>query len=203
MISIILPTFNRLEYLRLTLESVFAQTFEDWELIVADDGSDVATREYLGALAGAHRIKRVWLSHTGNPAAVRNAALREARGDYVAFLDSDDLWAPRKLESQMALLRQRRGRQWSYTAFTRVDRRGVPLPEESGRLVFGDDGPIVSLTMRDLRCVMINFDPDTAESDPRIMKGAVRLNENYAGGYGTVVRTGEISVGQPVNLIIE
>ena len=72
-----------------------------------------------------------------------------------------------------------------------------------GRLMFGDDGPIVSLTMRDLRCVMINLDPDTAESDPRIMKGAVRLNENYAGGYGTVVRTGEISVGQPVTLITE
>lgn len=142
MISIILPTFNRLEYLRLTLESVFAQTFEDWELIVADDGSDVATREYLGALAGAHRIKRVWLSHTGNPAAVRNAALREARGDYVAFLDSDDLWAPRKLESQMALLRQRRDRQWSYTAFTRVDGRGVPLPEESGRLWVPHEGAI-------------------------------------------------------------
>jgi uncharacterized protein YcbX len=72
-----------------------------------------------------------------------------------------------------------------------------------GRLMFGDHGPVVSMTMRDLRCVMINLDPDTAESDPRIMKGAVRLNENYAGGYGTVVRTGEISVGQPVTLITE
>ena len=71
-----------------------------------------------------------------------------------------------------------------------------------GRLVFGgDDGPIVSLTLRDERCVMINLDPDTAHADPRVMKAAVRLNNNNAGAYGTVARTGEISVGQPVRLI--
>jgi uncharacterized protein YcbX len=71
------------------------------------------------------------------------------------------------------------------------------------RLVFGDTeaGPIVSVTMQDLRCVMINLDPDTAEADPRIMKAAVRLNENNAGVYGSVARTGRISVGQPVSLI--
>jgi len=72
-----------------------------------------------------------------------------------------------------------------------------------GRLVFGEAGPIVSVTMRDLRCVMINLDPDTAEQDSRIMKAAVRLNDNNAGAYGTVARTGQISVGQPVNLILD
>lgn len=74
-----------------------------------------------------------------------------------------------------------------------------------GRLVFGSDkdGPIVSLTMPDLRCVMINLDPDTAQQDPRVMKAAVRLNKNNAGAYGTVARTGQINVGQPVSLITE
>jgi uncharacterized protein len=73
------------------------------------------------------------------------------------------------------------------------------------RLVFGnnEDGPMVSLTMRDLRCVMINLDPDTAKQDPRIMKAAVRLNDNNAGAYGTVARTGQVSVGQSVSLIAE
>jgi uncharacterized protein YcbX len=73
------------------------------------------------------------------------------------------------------------------------------------RLVFGNNevGPIVNLTTRDLRCVMINMDPDTAKQDPRVMKAAVRLNQNNAGAYGTVLRTGEISVGQPVSLISE
>ena len=62
---------------------------------------------------------------------------------------------------------------------------------------------MVSLTMRDPRCVMINFDPDTAQQDPRIMKAAVRLNDNNAGAYGTVARTGQISVGQPVSLLVD
>ena len=73
------------------------------------------------------------------------------------------------------------------------------------RLVFGNnqDGPMLSLTLRDLRCVMINLDPDTAKQDPRVMKAAICLNENNAGAYGTVVRTGRISVGQSVSLIKE
>ena len=74
-----------------------------------------------------------------------------------------------------------------------------------GRLVFGNDqeGPILAMTMRDLRCVMINLDPDTAKQDPRVMKAAVCLNNNNAGAYGTVVRTGRITVGQSVTLIKE
>lgn len=74
-----------------------------------------------------------------------------------------------------------------------------------GRLVFGshEDGPMVTIAMRDPRCVMINLDPDTAEQDPRIMKAAVRLNQNHAGAYGTVARTGQITVGQPVSLILD
>ena len=74
-----------------------------------------------------------------------------------------------------------------------------------GRLVFGADeaGAVVSLTMRDPRCVMINLDPDTAQADVRIMKAAVRLNENNAGAYGTVARTGQITVGQSVSLITD
>lgn len=74
-----------------------------------------------------------------------------------------------------------------------------------GRLVFGagEVGPILSMTMRDARCVMINLDPDTAKQDPRVMKAAVCLNDNNAGAYGTVVRTGRVTVGQSVSLIKE
>jgi hypothetical protein len=73
-----------------------------------------------------------------------------------------------------------------------------------GTLVFGDRNPrpAVSVTMPDLRCVMINFDPDTAEKDGRVMKTVVRLNENNAGVYATVVRTGAIRVGDRVNLVL-
>ena len=72
-----------------------------------------------------------------------------------------------------------------------------------GTLIFGDSEPrpAVSVTARDVRCVMVNLDPDTATQDARVMKTVVRLNKNTAGVYGTVVQTGTIRVGQPVSLI--
>ncbi len=73
-----------------------------------------------------------------------------------------------------------------------------------GTLLFGDrePRPAVSVTARDLRCVMVNFDPDTGKQDARVMKTVVRLNKNNAGVYGTVVRTGTIRAGDPVSLVI-
>jgi len=69
-----------------------------------------------------------------------------------------------------------------------------------GTLIFGEAtaGPAVSITLRDLRCNMINLDPDTAESTPELLKTVARLNQANAGVYGTVVRTGSLNVGQPV-----
>jgi uncharacterized protein YcbX len=64
----------------------------------------------------------------------------------------------------------------------------------------GNSGAALRVTMRDERCVMVNLDPDTAERDSEVMKTVVRMNENYAGVYGTVVRAGELRVGQVVTL---
>lgn len=80
---------------------------------------------------------------------------------------------------------------------------GEPFEEDAwvgGTLVF-ESGPRVSLTARDVRCMMINLDPDTAIQDARMMKTVVRLNENNAGAYGTVVQTGTIRVGDRVSLV--
>jgi glycosyltransferase involved in cell wall biosynthesis len=122
-VSVVMPTFNRLEYLRPAVESVLAQTFTRWELIIADDGSGADTRTYLQSLDDP-RVRVIWLEHTGRPSAVTNVALRAARGYYVAFLDSDDLWLPKKLETQIAALQLDRQRGWSYTSFAIVDESG-------------------------------------------------------------------------------
>ena len=132
-VSVVLPTFNRLRFLRPAVESLYAQTLTDWELIVADDGSDPETKQYLQSLANHPRVTVVWLPHSGRPSIVRNAALRRAGGEYVAFLDSDDLWAPTKLARQIETLRTRVNCRWSYTGFLRVDASGIPLPEEARR----------------------------------------------------------------------
>jgi len=87
-----------------------------------------------------------------------------------------------------------------------IDTQGAQSFEEDqwvGKIVeFGSEGtgPDISITMRDKRCVMVNFDPDTAESDAEMMKTVIRMNDNYAGVYGTVIRTGELRVGQLVSL---
>ena len=105
-VSIIMPTFNRLEFLKPAIESVFAQTFEDWELIIADDGSSEPTRAYLRDLQAQPRVHVISMQHTGRPSVASNVAIRKARGEYVAFLDSDDFWPPTKLETQIASLRR-------------------------------------------------------------------------------------------------
>lgn len=147
-VSVILPVHDRLEFLRTAVESVFAQTYTGWELVIADDGSGPETREFLRGLAADSRVRIVWLEHSGNPAAVRNAALRAARGQYVAFLDSDDAFAPRKLELQLAALAQRSRCLWSYCAFVRVDAEERPLAAERTRAWFPADGAIFEEILR-------------------------------------------------------
>jgi glycosyltransferase involved in cell wall biosynthesis len=142
-VSIILPTFNRLKYLRPAVESVFAQTFSDWELIIADDGSGRETAEYLAMLANLPRVRLLRLTHTGNPSAVRNVALRAARGEYIAFLDSDDAWLPTKLEVQLAAQRANTLRRWSYTALIRIGENGDIMPDESARRWVPHEGAIL------------------------------------------------------------
>jgi glycosyltransferase involved in cell wall biosynthesis len=123
-VSVVLPTFNRVKYLRPAVESVFAQTFQDWEMIIADDGSDEETQAYLRTVESLPRAKVIRLPHSGNPGVVRNAALREARGEYVAFLDSDDLWLPEKLELQIGALRSAGGPRWNYTGYSWINGAG-------------------------------------------------------------------------------
>lgn len=83
--------------------------------------------------------------------------------------------------------------------------RNEPFEEDHwvGKVMsFGEDaeGGAVSITLRDKRCVMINLDPETAQADPTVLKSVVRLNQNNAGVYGTVVRTGDLSIGQKIYL---
>jgi hypothetical protein len=132
LVSIVLPTFNRLPFLREAVDSVFAQTVHDWELIIADDGSQPDTAAYLAGIAKAPRVTLLRLRHSGNPSAVRNAALRAARGRYVAFLDSDDVWLPHKLEIQLGAHELFPQRRWSYSALLRIDAEGEPMQDGLG-----------------------------------------------------------------------
>lgn len=124
-VTVVIPTFNRLALLREAVESVKAQTFHDWELLVVDDGSTDQTAEYVQAEQD-QRIDLIRSVHCGIVGTVRNLGVSHARGRFVAFLDSDDLWKPTKLERQMTALKSR-GAQWSYTGYEIVGDSGQSL----------------------------------------------------------------------------
>jgi glycosyltransferase involved in cell wall biosynthesis len=102
-VSVIVPTFRHCDYVPQTLNSVFSQTFTDHEVIVVNDGSPDDTGAVLRPLAEAGRIKYIEQANAGQ-AAARNRGLAEARGEYVAFLDDDDLWPADKLAWQVRRL---------------------------------------------------------------------------------------------------
>ncbi len=97
-ISIIIPTFNRRDYITIALDSVLKQTYKDYEIIIIDDGSSDDTKEVLKPYQD--NIRYFYQDNKGIPT-TRNRGIREARGDYIAFLDSDDFWLPEKLERQI------------------------------------------------------------------------------------------------------
>lgn len=99
LISIVIPTYNRADLLREALESVYAQTYSNYEVIVVDDGSTDHTDLMLDEYAGRARVLR---QSRGGISSARNAGLRACSGDYVAFLDNDDRWTPEKLEHHVA-----------------------------------------------------------------------------------------------------
>jgi glycosyltransferase involved in cell wall biosynthesis len=97
LISIIMPTYNRAEYISEALDSIKRQTFKDYEIIVIDDGSTDNTKEIVETYKG---IRYMYLDH-GGIAWARNTAVKAARGKWLAFLDSDDLWVDDKLQKQV------------------------------------------------------------------------------------------------------
>ena len=101
LVSIVTPAYNCAEFIGRTIESVQAQTYQNWEMIVVDDCSTDDTRATVESYArDDSRIRYCALETNSGAAVARTTAMRLARGSYMAFLDSDDLWLPEKLEKQ-------------------------------------------------------------------------------------------------------
>ncbi|MCH8209356.1 MAG: glycosyltransferase family 2 protein, partial [Nitrospinae bacterium] len=100
-ISVIIPAYNRAYCLGETIDSVLAQTYRDYELIVVDDGSTDNTHSLVQAVRG---IKYLRIAENSGVSMARNLGIRNARGKYICFLDSDDLWVNTKLEQQALIM---------------------------------------------------------------------------------------------------
>lgn len=125
LVSIIMPSYNTTSFIEETIQSVIAQTYTDWELLIVDDRSTDDTVKIVSAIHD-DRIRLFRNDKNSGAALSRNKALREAKGKWVAFLDSDDLWLPDKLEKQIAFM-EKHNYHFSYTKYTEIDEAGLTL----------------------------------------------------------------------------
>ena len=131
LVTVVIPTYNRVGLVQQAIASVVAQTYTHWELIIVDDGSNDGTPAAINTIIDS-RIRLLTIPHSGNVALLRNTGVYEGTGEWLAFLDSDDLWVPRKLELQLSFLSQE-GKRWGYGGFESMNDDMQTIPNKAGQ----------------------------------------------------------------------
>ena len=126
LVSIVMPSYNTAKYITETVESVLRQTYPFWELIIVDDCSTDETDKLVKPYLADARVRYLKNNHNSGAAVSRNHTLREAKGKWIAFLDSDDIWLPEKLEKQIEFM-QANDYHFSYTNYEEIDEESKPL----------------------------------------------------------------------------
>lgn len=132
LVSIIMPSYNTGKYIKESIDSVLAQTYSNWELLIVDDCSTDDTDNVVSPFLIDSRIKYLKNEQNSGAAVSRNKALREAKGKWIAFLDSDDLWDSSKLTKQIHFM-EKNSYHFSYTKYAEIDVNG----QENGIHVSG------------------------------------------------------------------
>ncbi|ELC8425434.1 glycosyltransferase family 2 protein [Clostridium perfringens] len=125
LVSIITPSYNTEKFIDKTIQSVLKQTYKNWEMIIIDDCSTDNTDQIVAKFNDS-RIKYIKNKKNLGAAISRNKALREAKGKWIAFLDSDDLWVPEKLEKQISFMNKNQY-SFSYSRYREIDEEGNDL----------------------------------------------------------------------------
>ena len=124
LVSIIMPTYNCGNFIGETIDSVIAQIYENWELIIVDDCSTDNTEEIVNVYRKKDsRIKYKKLATNSGAAVARNRGIELADGKYIAFLDSDDLWQPKKLDTQIKFMNNN-AYHFTCTSYNKIDEEG-------------------------------------------------------------------------------
>lgn len=128
LVSVIMPTYNCGKYIAQSVESVIAQTMTNWELIIIDDNGTDDTDEIVFGFQQRYpnKITYIKMPQNGGPGAARTVGMRKAQGKYIAFLDSDDIWLPQKLELQIGFMKKQ-GSVFSCTGYAQMDENGHRL----------------------------------------------------------------------------
>lgn len=173
LVSVIMPSFNTGKYIKQSIESVMAQTYQNWELLIVDDCSNDNTDDIIASISD-ERVRYYKNEHNSGAAVSRNRALREAKGKWIAFLDSDDLWMPDKLEKQIAFM-ERNNYYFSYTKYEEMNAEGV----ETGVVISGPE-KITKTGMFNFcwpGCLTVMYDRETV-GDVQIAD--IKKNNDYA-----------------------
>lgn len=120
LVSVITPCYNGARYIAETMDSVLAQTYADWEMIVVDDGSEDSSAEIVHQYAERDGRIRLIRQENGGSASARNHGIREAEGQYIALLDADDLWKEEFLEEQISFMKEK-GALCVFSSYERID----------------------------------------------------------------------------------
>lgn len=161
-VSIITPAYNAARFIGQAMASVQAQSLQNWEMVVADDASSDQTAELVAAQSRLDpRIRLVRREGNGGSGPARNAALAVARGRFVAFLDSDDLWLPAKLERQLDFMKAQ-GCALSYTAYRRISSDG----RDVGRLIAVPQRMTYGALLHNTAIATLTAMVDTAQTGP-------------------------------------
>ena len=122
LVSVIMPSYNTGRFIGESIESVMAQSYSEWELIIVDDCSTDDTDMVVSGYLADGRIRYLKNEKNSGTAVSRNRALREAKGKWIAFLDSDDVWEPEKLQRQIAFMNEN-GCHFTYTNYVEMDEK--------------------------------------------------------------------------------
>ena len=127
LVSVIIPSYKLEKFISKTIESVINQTYSNWEMIIVDDCSPDKSNEIIEKyMQKDNRIKLIKLNKNNGSAVARNTAIKEARGRYIAFLDADDLWLPKKLEKQIEFMKKN-DLSFTYSSYYLIDEEENPL----------------------------------------------------------------------------
>lgn len=200
-VSIIIPSYNRAHLIAETLKSVAAQTFTDYEVLVIDDGSKDNTEEMIKPLCDRDSRIRYFKQANGGVSTARNHGLRLARGEFVAFLDSDDLWSPWKLAVQVQLMRALPQVGMLWTNMDTIDEQGQPLTSNYLRTMYssydghGPEYPFQrSRDLKDLPGLEVTSLPGEVSPLTRIRTGRI-LREMV---FGNLVHTSTVLLRKSV-----
>ena len=174
LVSIIMPSYNTGRFIKETIESVLAQSYPVWELIIVDDCSTDNTDDVVNQYLADERIHYIKNDTNSGAAVSRNRALRGAKGKWIAFLDSDDLWEPDKLQKQISFMRDN-GYHFSYTNYIEIDEES----KANGKSVTGPKR-ISKHGMYNycwMGCLTVMYDADTVGL---IQIADIKKNNDYA-----------------------